>query len=130
MFPLSVRSGANPAAPVLGPITIEAFAASEALRDRLERSLRVMLRFYGLEETLTAGVLQIVRTERFSQRARVWLSPGNHNHLRLTRIMTSLGELGLEVQAGALWACLSQIAAGFPDRVTPTTVKYWRAAGG
>ena len=63
MFPLSVRSGANPAAPILGPMSIEAFAASEALRERLDRSLRVMLRFYGLEEIRTEGALQIVRTE-------------------------------------------------------------------
>jgi hypothetical protein len=125
MFPLSARSGANPAAPVLGPMTIEAFRSSEALRERLERSLRVMLRFYGLEETHTAGALHIVRSERFRDRARVWLSPGNHNHLRLTRIMTSLGELGLSAQARALGVCLSQIAADFPDRVTPTTLAYW-----
>jgi len=89
-----------------------------------------MLRFYGLEETRTAGVLHIVRSARFPERARVWLSPGNHNHLRLTRIMTSLGELGLPERARALWECLSQIAVDFPDRVTPTTLAYWRSAGG
>jgi hypothetical protein len=129
MFPLSVRSGANPAAPVLGPITIEAFRSSEALRERLERSLRVMLRFYGLEQARSGGGLHVVRSDRFRARARVWLSPGNHNHLRLTRIMTSLGQLGLQAQARALWDCLSQIAVDFPDRVTPTTLAYWRSAG-
>jgi hypothetical protein len=129
MFPLSVRSGANPTAPVLGPATIEAFRSSEALRERLQRSLRVMLRFYGLEDTRTAGALHIVRGERFARRARVWLWPGNHNHLRLTRIMTSLRQLGLAAQSRALWECLSQIAADFPDRVTPTTLAYWRSAG-
>jgi hypothetical protein len=130
MFPLPVRSGANPGAPILGPISIEAFGTSEELRERLERSLRVMLRFYGLEDIRRGGALHIVRTGRFTRRARVWLSPGNHNHLRLTRIMTSLGELGLAAQARAVWECLSQIAADFPDRVTPATLEYWRAAGG
>ena len=130
MFPLSVPSGANPGAPILGPITIGAFGTSDELRERLWRSLRVMLRFYGLEETRTAGALHIRRTERFTGRARAWLSPGNHNHLRLTRIMTSLGELGLAAPARALWECLSRIAADFPDRVTPATLEYWRAAGG
>ena len=129
MFPLSVRSGANPAAPILGPISIAAFAASDQLRQRLERSLRVMLRFYGLEEARSGDALHVVRTGRFPERARVWLSPGNHNHLRLTRIMTSLGELGLATQARAVWECLSQIAADFPDRVTPASLEYWRAAG-
>jgi hypothetical protein len=130
MFPLSVPSGANPTAPILGPISIGAFATSDELRERLERSLRVMLRFYGLEEARTAGALHILRTDHFTGRARVWLSPGNHNHLRLTRIMISLSELGLPTQARALWECLSQIAADFPDRVTPATLEYWRAAGG
>ena len=130
MFPLSVRSGAESGRADPRPVEHRGFATSEELRERLERSLRVMLRFYGLEETRTAGALHIVRTERFAGRARVWLSPGNHNHLRLTRIMTSLGELGLAAQARALWECLSQIAADFPDRVTPATLEYWRAAGG
>ena len=126
MFPLSAPSGANPAAPILGSTTIAAFGSSEALRERLERSLRVMLRFYGLAETRTAaGELRIVRGGRFTERARVWLSPGNHNHLRLTRIMTSLGELGLSAQARALRHCLVAIAADFPERVTPTTLAYW-----
>jgi hypothetical protein len=125
MFPLPVRSGANPAAPVLGPATAEAFRSSAALRQRLERSLGVMLRFYGLEERPTAGGLRIVRGDRFAERAAVWLSPGNHNHLRLTRIMTSLAELGLTAQARALRECLVAIAAEFPNRVTPTTLRYW-----
>jgi hypothetical protein len=129
MFPLAVPSGANPSAPILGPISIGAFASSDDLRARLERSLHVMLRFYGLEETRRDGALRIVRTDRFIRRAPVWLSPGNHNHLRLTRIMASLAQLGLAAQARALWECLFQIAADFPDRVTPATLEYWRAAG-
>jgi hypothetical protein len=129
MFPLSAPSGANPAAPVLGPATIGAFESSAAPGERLERSLRVMLRFYGLEETGTAEGWRIVRSERFRERARVWLTPGNHNHLRLTRIMTSLTELGLHARARALWECLSQIAIDFPDRVTPTTLAYWSKIG-
>ena len=77
MFPLSVRSGANPAAPVLGPLTAEAFGSSEALRERLKRSLRVMLRFYGLEETRIAGAL---RTSEASVEARF----GGHPAITIT----------------------------------------------
>jgi hypothetical protein len=88
-----------------------------------------MLVFYGLEDTRTASALHIVRSERFPERARVWLSPGNHNHLRLTRMMESLSALGLREEARALRRCLLTDVYGGPGRglVTPETYTYWLA---
>jgi hypothetical protein len=130
LFPLSARSGANPFAPVLDAATIEAFHADASLRARLERSLGVMLRFYGLELEEGPGTARIGRSARFAARIDVWLWPGNHNHLRLTRIMTSLSELGLPGHARALRDTLERIAAEHPGRVTRQTQEFWRRAAG
>ena len=48
LFPLPEPSAFNPRAPILTPETIAAFLADAQLRERLLRSLKLMLDFYGL----------------------------------------------------------------------------------
>jgi hypothetical protein len=56
-----------------------------------------------------------------------WLTPGNHNHLRLTRIMLSLRALGLEHEARELYAYVTERATQ-RGGVTADTLRYWLAA--
>lgn len=125
LFPLRERSGANPRAPVLDASAIAAFRAQPELRDRLRRSFARMLAFYGLSAD-TEGRVQLGAS--FAARSRVWLSPGNHNHLRLTRMIRSLRTLGLESEAQALFSCLQEIYEQNASRITPTTFRFWNDA--
>src|SRR5207249_4524440 len=86
LFPLDEPSGANASAPVLTPDDIETFRREPALRDRLRDSLKRMLAFYGfaLHED---GSIEITRDRDFDRQSAGWLTPYNHNFLRLTRIM-------------------------------------------
>jgi hypothetical protein len=72
--------------------------------------------------------LRVTRTATFEERARVWLTPGNHNFLRLTRIMKSLSILGAANVARAILAGLEEIAAANPATVGETTLEYWQGA--
>jgi hypothetical protein len=130
MFPTVQPSGVNPSAPLVTRQTIEAFASDRFLRDRLRRSLDRMLSFYGLQRVTTPGADDRVEIDpaRFADRAANWLHPGNHNHLRLTRIMDSLGTLGVRDAARALQRCLLEDVCHGPgrQRVTPGTVDFWR----
>ena len=54
-----------------------------------------------------------------------WLHPGNHNLLRLTRIVRSLSLLGQPELARALYAGLRKECEG---RVTAVTLEYWKEA--
>ena len=131
LFPLREPSAFNPLAPILTEATIEAFRADPHLRQRLRRSLMTMLGFYGL--TLASGPEGAPRIEPaadFAARSRDWLHAGNHNHLRLTRILTSLRLLGLDAESRALFACLTEIAREHPQAVSATTLTYWRNAAG
>ena len=119
LFPLAERSAFNPGAPLLDDETIARFRGDDAMRANLERSLRVMLDFYGLA---IAGH-EILRVPTFSARSRVWLTPHNHNFLRLTRILKSLTLLGLHDRAAQLLACLEGIGT-----ITEETRRYWREA--
>lgn len=129
LFPLDTPSAFNPLAPVLTPADIAAFLTDPELRDRLRASLRVMLAFYGLS-CESAPEIRIERTARFGARAATWLTPGNHNHLRLTRILKCLSLLGLEAYARALLRCLEAIAAEHPGVVSAATLGHWRGAVG
>ena len=104
LFPLRDRSGANPAAPRLDDAAVAAFHARRELRQNVRRSYDRMLAFYK-------GGLS-------------WLTPGNHNHLRLTRMMISLRTLGLEREARALHEYVGALAASHGG-VTSATLRYW-----
>jgi hypothetical protein len=129
LFPLAEPSPVNPLAPVLDRETMQAFAAQPDLRQNLRVSFLRMLRFYGLE--IDPGPpAAMKRAANFPQRAAVWLHPGNHNHLRITRIMKSLALLGLKEDAGAFLGCLETIYAEAPGKISATSLHFWRTAIG
>lgn len=153
LFPLDAESGVNPAAPLVTAETRRAFAWDELLGDRLMRSLLLMLEFYGLRCARARthrrsadhhamsksgkpapadeprDTVTITRGPEFAERARVWLQPGNHNHLRLTRVLKSLCLLGREAEARALLSCLEEIAADEGrEAISPRTLEFWRHA--
>jgi hypothetical protein len=131
LFPLPEPSAFNPQAPLLTEATVEAFRADAHLRQRLLRSLTTMLGFYGLAlASGPGGAPRIAPAADFTARSRDWLHAGNHNHLRLTRILTSLRLLGLEDHGRALYACLAGIARDHPHAVSATTLAYWQRAAG
>ena len=126
VFPTRQPSGVNPFAPLVTGATVRAFADDAALRDRLRQALDRMIIFYGLARS---GDRVVIDASRFPARARMWLHPRNHNHLRLTRIMESLATLGLRADALALQRCLvEEIAGRGADSVSPRTVGFWTRA--
>jgi hypothetical protein len=129
LFPTRQPSGVNPLAPLVTDATVAAFERDAALRARLRQALDRMLLFYGLR--WNEGRIEI-DDSRFPARARVWLRLGNHNHLRLTRIMESLATLGSSAEAHALQRCLLEDIYAGPgaDSISPRTADYWRRAIG
>lgn len=127
LFPLRERSQFNPSAPILTEQTVEVFRRDESLRMRLKRSLQVMLDFYGLQLLEPDdGSIQVKRAPDFDVKSGTWLTQGNHNHLRLTRIISSTKTLGLEAYSTALFTCLAEIYDDYPGRISPVTYRYWR----
>jgi hypothetical protein len=121
-FPLAEPSGANPGAPVLDEEAIREFRSRPELHENLRTSFLRMLRFYGLE--FESGVVK----RAGDLRSKTWLTPGNHNHLRITRIIKSLKILGLESEARAFFECLTEIYASHRAAISPATFRYWESA--
>lgn len=129
LFPLPEPSAFNPQAPILTEDTVDAFHADPELRGRLLRSLTLMLDFYGLtRESGGDGTPRVEPGPDFAAKSRGWLQAGDHNHLRLTRILTSVRLLGLDEHSRALYECLAGIARDHPHAVSATTLDYWRQA--
>lgn len=126
MFPLEEPSAFNPYAPLLDQETIKAFRSREDLRDNLRTSWIRMLRFYGLE--MADG--KVMPARNFLDRSDDWLTPHNHNHLRITRILKSLRTLGLEPEAEAFFERLSEIHHSGGRMITAETFRFWRSAAG
>jgi hypothetical protein len=127
LFPLPEPSPVNPFAPVLEHETIETFRKAAQLRTILHNSLARMLRFYGFEQ---AGDGQVIEAANFKNRARNWLTPGNHNHLRITRIIRSTRLLGLESESAAFFDALKALYATQQgsSNISRITYSYWQQA--
>jgi Opioid growth factor receptor (OGFr) conserved region len=128
LFPLTEASSASKDAPILIREDILSFRKSLELREQLERSLLTMLAFYGLERRVPTGQPLVVRGPTFAVRATVWISPSNHNFLRLTRILRCLAILGLREESRALLTCLMGIQTEFGHVIGERTLRYWRDA--
>jgi hypothetical protein len=126
LFPLPERSGANPAAPTLAADEIAAFRGDDALQRELIESLAVMLEFYGFR--IGHATSRIARAADADERIAEWFRPGNHNFLRLTRIMRSLTVLGLTPYARSLLGQLEHMYGEHPEIVGELTISHWRRA--
>jgi hypothetical protein len=128
LFPLDEPSAFNPDAPLVSEADRAAFRQDPRLEANLRRAFERMLAFYGLELDETGAAPAVRRAGSWDERSPVWLHRGNHNHLRLTRILKSLTILGQPALARALYDRLWEEANRAPDRITPVTLRYWTSA--
>jgi hypothetical protein len=128
LFPTQEVSKFHPDAPLLTDEDIKKFKEDVVLKYTLIRSFNVMLDFFGLEKTYTNEGIAVEKTDNYETRKLVWQTPINHNHLRITRILTCLRLCGLEKEAEAFYSCLMKIIDENPNRFTALTVAYWSFA--
>jgi len=110
LFPLAEPSRAVPGAPVLTPAEAAAIRADPQARAGLQAGLERMARFYAG----TDG----------------WLTGFDHNHLRITRIITATRDLLGPMPATAFHAEVTarNAAAGAP--VNHASLRHWKQALG
>ncbi len=127
LFPLEESSSANPSAPLVDVATKAAFRSRGGLRRNLCRACARMLAFYGLRCDGKDGVCtSVYGGPNSAERRGHWLVPGNHNHLRLTRMLKSLRLLGFGECSAHFYSCLDVLARALPGKVSDTTLAHWR----
>ena len=125
VFPTMARGQFNPHAPELTEADIVEGAGDDRVVRNLRRMAVVMAKFYGLERTCFADGPQY---DLIENRHPWWMRAGNHNFLRITRILSSLRLFGLTEEAEALLGVLEVLARKFPGPVSPETLEFWRDA--
>ncbi len=129
LFPLDVVSSVTPNAPLVVVACKVAFRSDSTLRANLRRSLDKMLGFYGMKLVRgPTGGEDIARAAFFAKRAPAWLTLGNHNYMRITRMLKSLVLLGQEQLAASLLKCMEALYLEYPQAIGSTTIRYWRNA--
>ena len=108
LFPLSQPSTAVLGSPVLSAADIEAIRRDPAAQQNLLRALDRMRLFYS-------GTTH-------------WLTPGNHNHLRITRIISSLHKLAQPAAARDFYEFVKASIDAEPGSATPLTLSFWEKA--
>lgn len=125
LFPLAERSNFNQNAPVLGEIEIQNMRNNNRVIENMKRAFNRMLRFYGLRYVENEN--RIERADDWGARSPVWLTRGNHNFLRITRILTCLRSMGLEQEMRAFYAQL-HIIAQEENSPVGNSLNYWTRA--
>jgi opioid growth factor receptor-like protein len=112
MFPLTEPSPVNPGAPVLDDDTIREIRSRPEVQAHVRASWQRMKQFY--------------------EGSHHWISPGNHNHLRITRILKCLRLLGLDEEATAFFSWLKEIYDEERRKPRPgiseRTFQFWMSA--
>lgn len=131
LFPLPEGSGFHASVPGLDAATIKEFRLRRELRRNMRASFLRMLHLYGLE--LVESPLSVVKSPyKFTRHSGNWLEAGNHNQLRITRMIRSLGILGLKAEALAFFNCLTAIyrseVRSFSPRISEETFQSWKSA--
>ena len=107
-FPLPEASRAVPGAPVLARGEADAIRGDPKALAGLRAALVRMRRFYG-------------DTDR-------WLAAHDHNHLRITRILTAIGDLAGSDEAQDFHAFVTGRNASAGSPINPDSLRYWAAA--
>lgn len=125
LFPLRDGSQINPQAPRLDSAQMAEFFKRRELRTRVHVAFSRMLAFYGLRHDMDGTVKP---SPTWPTRSANWLTPYNHNFMRITRILTSLRLLGLDAEAKAFFAALDDIAKGPYRDVIGSSYEHWKQA--
>jgi len=125
LFPLPEVSQFNQDAPVLSQQDIEEFKTDPVLKQNLDRSYKTMISFYGFEED--EKTKRVSRSPDFKKSAENWLTPANHNFLRISRILRCLSLVGAEDKSKQFFDALKSVYAENPSVIGEKTFSFWKA---
>ncbi len=126
LFPLQERSAFNSSAPLVTIDDIAVFHENSTAREKLSLSFVRLLDFYGFSVVMDSDTIKIEKSEKFEEKARNWLTPYNHNFLRITRILKSLVLLGYSKYAIVFLQALEEVYKDNSQIIGEKTLSYWR----
>ena len=123
LFPIPEAGRFNAFAPLLTPTVQAVFERSDVMRQHQQRSLDVMLDFFGLAWSGNG----IVAQPTLAIPTHIWLKAGGHNHLRITRMIRSLALCHQPDLARTFQQAVTEVGTQL-GVVSETSIRYWREA--
>jgi Opioid growth factor receptor (OGFr) conserved region len=132
LFPLYVGSQFNPNAPLLTDEVRAAFLDSahsdhREIQKNFGWAIQRMLVFYGYFN----GPLnpdQVEPTGEWRNKADNWVSDGNHNYMRISRMLRCMTLLGRHRLAVSFHNALLDAASVHPEAISQRTIGFWNEA--
>lgn len=124
LFPNFEASRFNTTAPVLTGDEGLMFVTNYNIRSNAHIAFKRIMQFYGLAFINHTNREAVVRYD-FSNN---WVTIGNHNHYRMTRILKFLNIIGMHTEADALFAALAGIYSTQPVVIGKVTLGHWLEA--
>lgn len=121
LFALDEPSQYDKNSPVLTMEDIKEFRDSDLLQKHVIKSLELMLKFYGFEHGYVSPPIK-AKIER-------WVSPDNHNFLRITRILKFLNLIGKQYEAIKFLHALLGIYQMYPNTIGNDVIYWCQAIG-
>lgn len=127
LFPTLSVSSCNPDAPILDAATINYLKKSPQFNLRFHAALRKMFRFWGFVNTTSFGMDGIeIHTQTSFQ---PWMTTGNHNFLRFSRLLESSRLLGWPNTSKSFFESLIQLASRMDQKIVNSkNVFFWYIA--
>lgn len=121
LFPNKVASPINPSAPRLTDAHREFYRTIPELRSAVDEAISKFYDFLGFRE----GLDGFERTDDFEKGFRYWVSESDHNHRRISRLLTFLCEIGIRDRAKLLLAYL-EVELESQGLLDIEAVNYWQ----
>jgi hypothetical protein len=116
LFPTDESSRYNLGAPLLTPKLQSVIREDQVILAAIQRSLAKFFLFLGVEMTRTNGVFVVSKAPHFQERVQdCWQGGGgkgmggNHNWLRISRVLHCLTLIGLKAEAAGLLTFLETL---------------------
>jgi len=121
LFPLTEPSNFNPDAPLLDAEQIQLFKSDPALREKMLEAFYRMLKFWGFAVAYNGKLVKLRKNSS-------WVFSGDHNYLRITRVLKCLTILGFAEEASLFYNALLDLAKYCNGEISENNLQYWKEA--
>jgi hypothetical protein len=126
LFPLNEKSNFNFHAPILTLEDICIMKANTEIKNNINKAISLILDFYGLRIVIKGENIEIIENKIYASRVKNWITPFNHNYLRITRMLKFLVLSGMKNYAVAFYNILERIYDNNKEIIGKETFQYWK----
>lgn len=133
LFPLKEASSMQPTAPILTDEDIDTLKDNPVFIGKYKKGLIKMMDFYGFQPVIADEffINQFYDWDDRDDENKQWITPNNHNFLRITRIINSLRLFKQYKLCYEVFRCFSNLYWDYPEYkeiIGEISYQFWKEA--